>query len=41
VELGKELAKKLAPAVEVGGSTEGLHVGTAALVDRAKALRGD
>lgn len=41
VELGKELAKKLAPAVEEGGSTEGLHTGTAALVARAKALRGD
>ena len=41
VELGKELAKKRAPAVEEGGSTEGLHTGTAALVARAKALRGD
>ncbi|UZD92032.1 glucose-6-phosphate isomerase [Cognatishimia activa] len=39
VELGKELAKKLAPAVEDDGSTEGLHAGTAALVTRAKALR--
>jgi len=39
VELGKELAVKLAPAVEDGGSTEGLHAGTAALVARAKALR--
>ncbi|SHG26558.1 glucose-6-phosphate isomerase [Cognatishimia maritima] len=40
VELGKELAQKLGPAVEEHGSTEGLHAGTAALVERAKAMRG-
>ncbi len=40
VELGKELAVKLAPAVEDDGSTEGLHVATAALVKKAKALKG-
>ncbi|MGH1446072.1 MAG: glucose-6-phosphate isomerase [Cognatishimia sp.] len=39
VELGKELAQKLAPAVEENGSTADLHPATANLVTRAKALR--
>lgn len=41
VELGKELAQKLAPAVQDGGSTEGLHKATAALVARAKEFQSE
>ncbi|MDC0737169.1 glucose-6-phosphate isomerase [Cognatishimia sp. SS12] len=41
VELGKELAQKLAPAVEEGGDTTDLHAATARLVEVAKSMRGD
>ncbi len=40
VELGKELAQKLAPAMEDGADLGDLHVATAPLVKRAHALRG-
>ncbi|MGH1465431.1 MAG: glucose-6-phosphate isomerase [Cognatishimia sp.] len=39
VELGKELAVKLAPAMEDNADTSALHVATAALVSRVHALR--